>query len=218
MRAICIGLLLLAGCERVDSIPPTASVSPLVDQTATDSATEEADPADRLAREEFVPAGQPRDWRFLVLHHSATASGSVESIHETHSQRRDASGQRWRGIGYHFVIGNGSGMPDGDIEPTFRWREQMHGAHAGSDEYNSQGIGICLIGNFEHEAPTAAQMSSLRQLVTLLVEEYGIAPEAIIGHRDVKATACPGDLFPLEELRGLRIGSRQLASQTAFER
>lgn len=142
----------------------------------------------------WKPTADVRDWTSIVIHHTATERGSVESIHEAHLAKE------WLGIGYHFVIGNGNGMPDGAIEPTFRWREQLHGAHAGSDEYNQQGIGIALIGNFEEEPPTAAQLMAIKRLVAILKSEYEIESERVIGHGEVKATACPGKLFPLQEV------------------
>jgi N-acetyl-anhydromuramyl-L-alanine amidase AmpD len=136
-----------------------------------------------------------REWTAIVLHHTATGQGSVESIHESHLARQ------WLGIGYHFVIGNGHGMSDGEIEPTFRWRQQLHGAHAGHDEYNQHGIGIVLVGNFDEQPPTDAQLAAVKRLVADLQKQYDIDPERIIGHGDVKATACPGRLFPLDEIR-----------------
>jgi hypothetical protein len=135
-----------------------------------------------------------RDWRHIVIHHTASSGGSVPAIHEAHL------GRGWDGIGYHFVIGNGSGMGDGEIEPTFRWREQMHGAHAGKTEYNQHGIGICLVGNFQETHPSEAQLASVKRLVATLKHEYQVPSENVIAHRDVKATACPGKNFPLAEV------------------
>lgn len=143
----------------------------------------------------WKPVAEARDWTSIVIHHTATHQGSVESIHETHIAKE------WLGIGYHFVIGNGNGMGDGEIEPTFRWREQLHGAHAGTDEYNQHGIGIALIGNFDEEPPTPAQLSAIKRLVAVLKSEYHIDSEHVIGHGEVKATACPGKLFPLTEVQ-----------------
>ncbi len=92
-------------------------------------------------------------------------------------------------------------MPDGEIESTFRWREQLHGAHAGSKDYNERGIGIALIGNFEEQPPSPAQLAAIKKLVSVLASEYNIEPENLIGHGEVKATACPGKLFPIVEVR-----------------
>jgi len=81
----------------------------------------------------------------------------------------------------------------------------MHGAHAGKQEYNQHGIGICLVGNFQETSPSAAQLAAVRRLVATLKHEYTIPTGNVIAHRDVKATECPGKHFPLAE-----IGSSQL--------
>lgn len=140
-------------------------------------------------------------WNFIVIHHSATSSGSVQSIHEEHRRRTDAGGNPWLGIGYHFVIGNGQGMEDGQVEATFRWREQLHGAHSGNVMFNARGIGVCLIGDFEKHRPTKKQWDSVRRLVTALAGRHGIDGAGIVGHASVKPTACPGRYFPLQSLK-----------------
>jgi hypothetical protein len=145
-------------------------------------------------------AAEPRGWKYIVLHHSATAKGSVATIDEAHRQRRDADGDPWRGIGYHFVVGNGRGMDDGAVEPTFRWREQCDGAHAGVPPFNELGIGVCLIGNFETQQPTAAQVKSARRLVRALQDQFGIDNDRVLTHRDLKATACPGSFLSVEQI------------------
>lgn len=149
---------------------------------------------------EWVTDVPARPWKTLVLHHSATETGSVESIDVEHKQRRDGAGRPWRGIGYHFVVGNGRGMPDGEIRPTFRWQDQSAGAHAGDAAHNEHGIGICLIGNFEEAPPTDKQLASARRLIGYLKGEFAIPADRIHKHGDLKATACPGKHFPDREL------------------
>ena len=148
----------------------------------------------------WKPAVNERPWKYIVLHHTAVERGSVESIHRQHSARKDRNGNPWLGIGYHFVIGNGQGMRDGLAEPTFRWTKQMHGAHAGNRKYNELGIGVCLVGNFEKHAPTSAQVRTTQRLLTYLRETYKIPAKNIIGHGDIKNTACPGRLFSLAKV------------------
>ncbi len=148
---------------------------------------------------ELRPNVSPRQWTHIVLHHTATESADVETIDDNHRQRVDDAGRPWLGIGYHFVIGNGQGMPDGLIEPTFRWQQQLHGAHAGTRLHNDSGIGICLVGDFnEHEA-TEQQRVALKRLVSALVTTFDIQAADIVPHRDVRPTTCPGHLFPLDE-------------------
>lgn len=162
----------------------------------------------------WKPNVAERDWKYIVLHHTATSRGSVESIHRTHLSR----GNSWLGIGYHFVIGNGNGMPDGEIEATFRWRQQLHGAHAGVGDYNQQGIGIVLVGNFDDRPPTAAQLTAIKRLVATLKAEYGIVAEKVVGHSDVKATACPGRFFPLANVRLSFRDADRRSGQLAWKR
>lgn len=195
-------------CTPAPSLPPRTNfsqpVAPLSLSPAAPPRTPEASPPAlgvTSRAHPWQPDAEEREWTSIVIHHTATDHGSVESIHESHLEKK------WLGIGYHFVIGNGSGMADGAIEATFRWREQMHGAHAGDDEYNQYGIGIALVGNFETERPSAAQLASVKRLVGTLRAAYGIPAERVLGHSDVKATACPGKLFPLAEV------SRSLSPQ-----
>jgi hypothetical protein len=83
-----------------------------------------------------------RDWKYIVIHHSATAFGSDTEFDRYHRRK----GCLENGLGYHFVIGNGSGIPDGEIEIGNRRLDQIDGAHASVEEYNHYGIGI--VGNF----------------------------------------------------------------------
>ena len=138
-----------------------------------------------------------RPWRHIVIHHSATASATIEAIERSHV------GLGYEGVGYHFVINNGRapGTADGEITPTRRWIEQRAGAHAKVShhpEFNAAGIGICLVGDFELKGPTATQMASLEMLVRVLRDRYGIGLDRIVGHGELKNTKCPGRLFPME--------------------
>lgn len=166
-----------------------------VQRVATDEAKRfEADLA-------LDPGVKPRPWKYIVLHHTATETGSVSSIDAVHRQRTDSAGRPWLGIGYHFVIGNGHGMPDGAVEATFRWKRQLQGAHAGVRKFNEQGIGVCLVGDFNRHPPTRRQLVAAERLVQQLARLNGIDREQILPHWQIRATACPGKLFPLDDLR-----------------
>lgn len=137
-----------------------------------------------------------RDWKYIVIHHSASASGCAAEFDRFHRVKRG-----WEnGLGYHFVIGNGNGSGDGQVEIGNRWVKQIDGAHAGVQEYNHYGIGICLVGNFNGSYPTAAQMASLSALVDYLQERCRIPSENIIMHRHFRETECPGRNFPYYKL------------------
>jgi hypothetical protein len=148
----------------------------------------------------IVTLGHPsptRPWRFIIIHHSATVSGTLKSITDGHLARD------FDGIGYHFLINNGRspGTLNGQVTATDRWIHQRTGAHTkvmNHDEFNTEGIGICLVGNFELEPPTPEQMTALTMLVLALREQCNIPIDRIAGHGDLKETLCPGRLFPME--------------------
>ena len=135
-----------------------------------------------------------RQWKYIVIHHSATPTGSAEEFDAEHRDRG------WDGLGYHFVIDNGNGGPDGRVEVGARWRIQKWGAHTGKtpgNEYNYHGIGICLVGDFTNHMPSPGQLVSLQRLVSYLMAKYDIPAENVVGHRDGPGTSteCPGKLL-----------------------
>lgn len=138
-----------------------------------------------------------RKWRYIVIHHSATRVGGAEAFHREHAKK-------WKnGLGYHFVVGNGSSTPDGKIEVGTRWMRQgkgIDGAHAGNKRYNKFGIGICLVGDYSKGGPSGKQLVALRRLCRMLMARYGISADRIYPHRDVRRghTDCPGKEFPFD--------------------
>ena len=135
-----------------------------------------------------------RQWKYIVVHHSATPTGSAAEFDVEHRERG------WDGLGYHFVIDNGKGGLDGRVEVGERWRVQKWGAHTGKtpgNEYNYHGIGICLVGDFTNHMPSPSQLASLKRLVSYLMAKYDIPAENVVGHCDGPGTSteCPGKLL-----------------------
>lgn len=149
----------------------------------------------------WVPQTRSRPWRAIVIHHMASDTGSARVIHRIHRQKG------WDGMGYHFVIGNGSLTDNGTVEVGYRWAGQGVGAHCKAPRngdpnwWNRNAIGICLIGDFTQSEPTALQMASLRRLVRTLMDTYGIPASKVVPHGGVKVTACPGPKFPWAEFK-----------------
>lgn len=138
----------------------------------------------------------------VILHHSASPDVSASTIHGWHL------GQKWAGIGYHFVIRAGGAIERGRPEDTI-------GAHSGPAG-NGDSIGIVLTGNFEYDKPTEAQLDSLVWLITQYLEpKYGKLQ--VIGHKDVMATACPGRNFPWDELRKRLEEDDEMAVETKIK-
>jgi hypothetical protein len=137
----------------------------------------------------------------IVLHHSAGPSGSVKVFDALHR------GRGWSGIGYHWLIGNGRGGKDGELQ---QGRSESRDA-AGVWGNNRARRQIVLVGNFEENdpgftgPPTAAQLRTLGEWLITHGKEDGIPADRIFGHREIAlkghGTACPGSLFPLKEIR-----------------
>jgi LysM repeat protein len=138
-------------------------------------------------------------WQRIVVHHTGTAEGTIRGLDHYHRRVRRME----NGLAYHFVIGNGQGMKDGEIHVGSRWSRQLDGGHLRSEAQNKVGLGICLVGNFDQAPPTTAQMRSLKLLVAQLQTRCGIGDKSVVLHREVNVvgTACPGKLFPAATLR-----------------
>lgn len=137
-------------------------------------------------------------WKYIIVHHSATDEGNACSIFDIHSKRG------FDGLGYHFIIDNGTCQKnDGQIETSPRWIKQLDGAHCKAAGMNHMGIGICLVGNFSKEKVSSKQMDSLEFLVDTLRRHYNIPVSNILGHSQVPGakTECPGLYFPWIEFK-----------------
>ena len=136
----------------------------------------------------------PRKWHYVVIHHSAMEMGNpvdMDRYHREHSHMTN-------GLAYHFVIGNGNGMVDGEVAIGLRWSEQLDGGHLRSDALNAESIGICLVGNFDNDPPTEKQLAALHALILDLLHRCGLTPSAVKTHQQINPvfTRCPGKQFP----------------------
>lgn len=151
----------------------------------------------------YPPKRLEKRWRAIVVHHSLTDVGNAKAFDNFHRNVR-----KWKGIGYDFVIGNGKGSTDGNVEVTFRWRQQIAGAHCGGTPRNwanVDGIGICLVGDFRKTRPTPAQIESLTKLIRFLQQRYNIPTSRVYGHDSTPGykgiKECPGRNFSITGLR-----------------
>jgi len=133
-------------------------------------------------------------WKFVIVHNSGTRQGSARVFDYYHRHVR----RMRNGLAYHFVIGNGTSTRNGQIEIGDRWVHQIRGGHVHSDYMNTIGLGICLVGDFNRDQPTRAQLEACEELIRYLQERCG--KMQVRPHREVNpprwATDCPGDVFP----------------------
>jgi hypothetical protein len=147
---------------------------------------------------------QKARWRYIVVHNSGTRQGNAKAFDFYHTKVRKMS----NGLAYHFVIGNGTSSGDGQIEVGNRWKKQINGGHVHSDYLNNIALGICLVGDFNQEKPTAKQLESLDELIRYLRQRTGKIDgkwAAVKAHKDINPpkwpTDCPGGDFPYAWLR-----------------
>ncbi|MCL4809502.1 MAG: N-acetylmuramoyl-L-alanine amidase [Thermoanaerobaculia bacterium] len=162
----------------------------------------------------------------IGFHHTATIEDwSAETWEECAARVRaiqtyhmDTNG--WNDIGYGYVVckhGHVFQAREDDDDTT-----DVQGAH---DGFNRGSAGISVLGYFHppvDHRPTAAQVSSLVDLMAWIAGRRGIDPlgrslyeafgapvDTVYGHREVKATDCPGDhLFALKELIRASVAER----------
>jgi len=132
-------------------------------------------------------------WKHIVLHHSGTSNGSVQGMDRYHREVRHME----NGLAYHFVVGNGKGMGDGEVAVGARWRRQLQGGHLASESLNRVALGICLVGNFDKAPPTAKQFNTLEALVSALLVRCRLPRSAVKTHQQINPvyTRCPGRHF-----------------------
>src|ERR1700694_5900451 len=86
----------------------------------------------------------------------------------------------------------------GESEIGDRWVREMRRGRVHSDYMNNIGLGICLVGDFNRDQPTKAQLEACEELIRYLRERCG--KMTVRPHREVNpprwATDCPGDVFP----------------------
>jgi N-acetyl-anhydromuramyl-L-alanine amidase AmpD len=142
-------------------------------------------------------------WKYIVIHHSAGNYGNIEFLQRVHRERQ--AKDPIDAIPYHYVIGNGNGLVEGEVVSDWRNEYGIWGAHvsARNSDHNLRGIGICLIGNFERKNVSDIQYNALVKLTKKLMREHNILAQNVSGHRFVKGerTKCPGKMFPMEKFR-----------------
>jgi hypothetical protein len=202
ITALCTFSFILTGCVCEEPAPqiiysPTSSESVLTQPRATKPIIDEG-LFDKDIPRDWIPSLEvEKKWTAIVIHHSGTENGNAAIFDKWHRE-----GNHWEGVGYNFVIGNGTGSSDGQVEVTFRWRQQKTGAHCKTPDNwaNESAVGICLVGDFNQTVPTSGQMRSLLKLTRFLQRRYGIPKSRIYGHGTTpgaQITECPGKKFPM---------------------
>ncbi|GLV39464.1 Peptidoglycan recognition protein SB1 [Carabus blaptoides fortunei] len=127
--------------------------------------------------------------QYVVIHHTAGNQCANENACATrlkNIQSDHMSGNKnYDDIGYNFLIDH-----NGNIYEGRGWG--VSGAHAPG--YNSKSVGISIIGNYQTSQVSDKAAQAAKDVIACGVSNGKIISNyKILGHRQTKATACPGD-------------------------
>lgn len=161
-------LLALAGCASTSPAPGIVGVADWGGSTAASSA-----PQQQITR--------------ITLHHQGEVwkEGTDIEAYLRRLQQWSRLTKGWADIPYHYVIG-----PDGRIYAA----RPLAQPGDTNTEYDPRGHAlVMLVGNFEEQQPTPAQLNAAVELTAWLVREHHLGVDAIASHKDYSGqTVCPG--------------------------
>lgn len=137
-----------------------------------------------------TPANPDR-WKYVYIRHTRTSAGNALTL-----------GQGSHGIGDHFVIGNGDGAIDGEIQIGQRWNQQFAALPPiQGSTIDPACVSICLVGDFDRTVPTPTQLHRLSQLVRTLQRRLGIPADHVLMLDQPNSAAGSGKYFPTGAFR-----------------
>jgi hypothetical protein len=100
----------------------------------------------------------------------------------------------WPDLPYHFLI---------DLDGNIYEGRNVLAIGDTNTQYDPTGhLLVTLMGNYELQVPTKAQLDSICALIAWLCDKYNIDPATIRCHREYVMTACPGKYFAPYVLSG----------------
>jgi hypothetical protein len=149
-----------------------------------------------LGGELGLPWLAERRFDSVVVHHSASASDTYESIRRYHATTRG-----WSDAAYHLILSNGRGGVElGVLEPTGRYRRGSHSVATRDWRRNVRSLHLCVVGNYESSRVSPDMRRAIGSALGALLAEWNLSADDVLLHRDLDATACPGRHITREHL------------------
>ncbi|MFC5185924.1 N-acetylmuramoyl-L-alanine amidase [Actinomadura harenae] len=159
----------------------------------------------------------------IIVHHTSTPNSPDMSLEHAYQLSRDVQrfhmqGRGWADSGQQLTISRGGVVMEGRNRSLDAIRAGKHVVGAQALRNNSHTIGIENEGTYKTEDVPDALWGSLIEVCAWLCVRYKLTPSlAIIGHRDLNDTDCPGDrlyarLPDLRDAVALRLGPQALLS------
>jgi len=112
-------------------------------------------------------------WNCIEVYFSGTTAGNIEQIA---SLSGISSADL---IDCHFVVCNGLGGGDGQVEPTTRWQKQWSVIPSRTWYGTPQTIRVCVVGDGQKRFATNSQLRRVENLVDKLARKFDIEPDYI---------------------------------------
>lgn len=124
----------------------------------------------------------------ITIHHTGmpqpvTVVSRNESAEYLEMLRKSHVSKGWADIGYHYIIDRAGRVWEGRSA-------RYQGAHV--KDTNEHNLGIMVLGNFEQQAPTEAQIQSLVATVRHFRSVNRVPVSQVRTHQELRPTACPG--------------------------
>lgn len=104
-------------------------------------------------------------FREVIIHHLGNKQ-TLSSILDSHVNK-----EKFTPIGYHFLI---------DLDGTLYYTRPIENVGGHTFGYNRTSVGVALFGNFNKDLPTEEQITSLKNLLEILKEEFQV--KSVLGH------------------------------------
>jgi hypothetical protein len=118
--------------------------------------------------------GESQRWQHIEVFYSNTIGGNIEQIASLNGLRQSED------LNLHFLICNGRGGQDGQIQTSERWKRQWSCVPGGRWYGNSKTIRVCLIADGSSVLPSEFQIKRTNLLLETLCRKFNISTDEVI--------------------------------------
>ena len=134
---------------------------------------------------------------YLIVHHTVSPDG--KTLNGPAVVRWHVEHNGWPAVGYHVMVEDVRGDT-----AVVQWGRGLHyaGAHCKEDSMNFRSWGLCVVGNYDDNAPPSHVWDAAIQTAAILCMAGGIPIANIRPHREFATyKSCPGKQFDMTKFR-----------------
>jgi hypothetical protein len=113
----------------------------------------------------------PDRWSRIEIFFSGTKGGSLDQLAAIRGSAAD--------LNCHFIICNGNGGDDGEIQATEKWQKQWSIRPSPTWQGSERTVRICLVGDGASVLPTDYQLKRLEMLLEALCRKFHVPAESV---------------------------------------